>query len=223
MVSNVHQVLAIDTQHALFVSRDDGNHWKAVPAQWQGRAVKVDLASSIPTQELSDRTVASEAPRANSGAIGGPVIAQTPATATLTGTVTDTTGAAIRDASVLVGNATTPNARTVKTDRTGRYLVDGLVPGSYQVAAQAPGFNKQQLDITLTASQQSSANLTLSVGQATETVTVSAASEPVATLSVDRKNNAARSSTSQSPPVFEITTDTGEHWTSPDGHSWKRK
>jgi Carboxypeptidase regulatory-like domain len=121
---------------------------------------------------------------------------------------------------VVVGNPAT-NARTVTTDRTGRYVIDGLVPGSYQVAAQAPGFNKQQLDVTVTASQQSLANLTLSVGQATETVSVSAPSEQIATLSVAKKNKAERSSTSQSLPVFEITTDTGEHWTSPDGDIWK--
>jgi Carboxypeptidase regulatory-like domain len=121
---------------------------------------------------------------------------------------------------VVVGNPAT-NARTVTTDRTGRYVIDGLVPGSYQVAAQALGFNKQQLDVTVTASQQSSTNLTLSIGQATETVTVSASPEPIATLSVPQKNKAARSSASQSPPVFEITTDTGEHWMSTDGHTWK--
>jgi hypothetical protein len=230
MVSNTHQVLAIDTQHSLFLSDDAGNHWKAVPAQWKGRALKVDLASSSPLKQSSAGAAAGEASRANFGAIGGPVTAQTPATsATLTGTVTDPTGAAISNASVVVGNATTPNALTVKTDRTGHYLIDGLVPGSYQVAVEAPGFNKQQLDVTVTASQQSSANLTLSVGQSSQTVAVSAASEAVdvnassehgATLSIGRKNKIERSSASQ-PPVFEITTDTGEHWTSTDGHTWK--
>jgi hypothetical protein len=233
MVSNAHQVLAIDTQHSLFLSDDAGNHWKAVPAQWQGRAVKVDLAYSTFSKKLSAGAAAGEASRANFGAIGGPVPTQTPvASATLTGSVTDTSGAAISDASVVVGNALTPNARTVRTDRTGRYLIDGLIPGSYQVAVEATGFNKQQLDVTVTASQQSSANLTLSVGQASQTVAISAASEAVdvnassehaATLSVARKNKTERSFTSQTPSVFEITTDTGEHWTSPDGHTWKRK
>ncbi len=233
MVSNANHVLAIDTQHSLFLSDDAGNHWKAVPAQWQGRAVKVDLAFSTFSKKLSAGAAAGEASRADFGAIGGPVPTQTPVTsATLTGSVTDTSGAAIFDASVVVGNAITPNTRTVRTDRTGRYLIDGLIPGSYQVAVEASGFNKQQLDVTVTASQQSSANLTLSVGQASQTVAVSAASEAVdfnassehaATLSVARKNKTERSFTNQPPSVFEITTDTGEHWTSPDGQTWKRK
>ncbi len=232
MVSNARQVLAIDTEHSLFLSDDAGNHWKAVPAQWKGRAVKVDLASSTPSKKISAGTAAGEASGANFGAIGGPVTNKMPVTsATLTGSVTDTTGAAISDASVVIGNATTPNARKVKTDRTGRYLIDGLAPGNYQVAAEASGFNKQQLDVTVSTSQQNSANLTLSVGQASQTIAVSAGSEAVdvnassehaATLSVARKNKTERSSASQYPPVFEITTDTGEHWTSIDGHTWKR-
>jgi uncharacterized membrane protein len=231
MVSNAHQVLAIDTQHSLFLSDDAGNHWKAVPPQWKGQAVKVELASSTSLKKSGAGTATVEASSPNSGAIGGPVLTQTPVTsASLTGAVIDTTGAAISNASVVVGNATTPNARTVKTDRTGHYLVDGLIPGNYQVAVEAPGFSKQQLDVTVTASQQNSANLTLSVGQATETVAVSAASENIdingppelaATLSVARKSKTARSSPSQSP-VFEITTDTGEHWASTDGHIWKQ-
>jgi Carboxypeptidase regulatory-like domain/Putative zinc-finger len=233
MVSNANHVLAIDTQHSLFLSDDGGNHWKAVPAQWQGRAVKVDLAFSTFSKKLSAGAASGEASRANFDAIGGPVPTQTPVTsATITGSVTDTSGAAISDASVVVGNAITPNTRTVRTDRTGRYLIDGLIPGSYQVAVEAPGFNKQQLDVTVTASQQSSANLTMSVGQASQTVAVSAAPEAVdvnassehaATLSVARKNKTERSFTNQPPSVFEITTDTGEHWTSPDGQTWKRK
>jgi hypothetical protein len=221
MVANAHQVLAIDFEHSLFLSDDAGNHWRAVRAQWKGRAVKVGLASSVPLKQSSTGTAAGKASNANFGAIGGPVATQTPAaSASLSGRVTDTTGAAIADASVVVGYPAT-NARTVTTDRTGRYVIDGLVPGSYQVAAQAIGFNKQQLDVTVTASQQSLANLTLSVGQATETVSVSAPSEQIATLSVAKKNKAERSSASQSLPVFEITTDTGEHWTSPDGNIWK--
>ncbi len=230
IVSNAHQVLAIDTQHSLFLSDDAGNHWKAVPAQWKGQAVKVELASSTALKQLSAGTATAEAPSANFGATGGLVTTRTPITsAILTGSVTDGSGAAISNASVVVGNATTPNAGTVKTDRAGHYLIDGLIPGSYWVAAEAPGFNKQQVDITVTASQQNSANLTLSVGQATQTVSVSAApevldingsTETAATLSVARKNKTERSPASQSP-VFEITTDTGEHWTSTDGHTWK--
>ena len=196
----------------------------------EGRAVKVELASSTALKQLSAETATAEAPSANFGVTGGLVTTRTPITsAILTGSVTDGSGAAISNASVVVGNATTPNAGTVRSRSCRHYLIDGLIPGSYRVVAEAPGFNKQQLDITVTASQQNSANLTLFVGQASQTVSVSAApevldingsTETAATLSVGRKNKTERSPASQSP-VFEITTDTGEHWTSTDGHTWK--
>jgi hypothetical protein len=118
MVSNAHQVLAIDTQHSLFLSDDAGNHWKAVPAQWQGRAVKVDLASSTFSKKLSAGAAAGEASRANFVALRGLVPTQTPVLyAALNGSVTATTPT-ISDASVVVGS-NNANARTVKTDRTG--------------------------------------------------------------------------------------------------------
>jgi hypothetical protein len=41
-----HRQLAIDTGHSLFLSNDDGLEWKAIPAQWKGRAVKVNPAGA---------------------------------------------------------------------------------------------------------------------------------------------------------------------------------
>lgn len=142
----------------------------------------------------------------------------------LAGTVTDASGAVVPDASVAVISTATLAVRAAKADRAGHYLVDGLVPGSYQIEAQAVGFNKEQLAVTLAASQRSLANLTLSVGQAAETVTVEASSMPSAVQSLSRnKKTEGRPATNPSPPVFEVTTDTGEHWTSTDGQIWKHK
>jgi len=216
MVSNAHRILAIDTHNAVFFSDNDGTTWNAVPAQWRGRAVKVGLAASANSSTFV------------SLANGSPLSAKAQGTSSaLTGTVTDQSGAVIPDASVVVGNPTTPSLRTVKTDRMGHYLIDDLVPGNYRVEVDATGFIDQQRDVTLTATQQSLASFTLSVGSVGETVTVETAAEPVATLSVPRKNNAARSAANQSHPVdqsvFEMTTDTGERWTSIDGHTWKHQ
>ena len=224
LVSAGRQTLAIDIHNALFLSEDNGMHWKSIPSQWQGRAVKVDLASAV---EVSGRrsTIDGNIVRSASKvtAIGGPILSPS-AKSTLAGTVTDTTGAAIADASIVVGNATTPNIRTVKTGRDGQYLVDDLVPGSYQVEAQANGFNVQQVAVTLAPSRQSLANIALSVGQAAQNVTVDAAAISIETPSPAKKKTSEPSLTGiQPPPLFEITTDTGERWTSIDGQTWKRK
>ena len=224
VISAARQTLAIDTHNALFYSDDNGMHWKAIPSQWQGKAVKVGMVSAA---NLSERRATAEAGsihgRSNVTAIGGPILSPL-AKSTLTGTVTDATGAVIPNASILISNATTPNVRTVKTGHDGRYLVDDLVPGSYQVEAQAPGFNTQQVAVTLAPSQQGVANVALSVGQAAESVTVDAAAIALETPSLDKKKTLEPPLTGiRTSPLFEITTDTGDHWTSIDGQTWKPK
>jgi hypothetical protein len=229
VVSAAHQMLAIDTRNALFFSDDDGSHWKAVPPPWKGRAVKVDLASSGANGGSDANGKIGGLYASSNIAIGGPVASPAPAapapapSSSLTGTVADASGAVVPDASVAVISTATSAVRTAKTDRVGHYLVDGLVPGSYQVEAQAPGFNKEQLAVTLAASQQSLANLILPVGQAAETVTVEASSMPSVVQSLTRKKTEGRPATNPSLPVFEITTDAGDRWTSTDGQTWKHK
>jgi Carboxypeptidase regulatory-like domain/Putative zinc-finger len=226
VVSIAQQVLAIDTQNAVFLSDDDGRHWKAIPTQWQGRAVNVAVT---PSGALSGRSSITETGIAhsvssftpNAGALSTPTWV---ANSSLTGTVRDATGAVIPGASIGISDATTAVVRSVKTDSTGRYLIDKLVPGNYEVEAQAPGFNKQQLAVTLAASQQGLSNLTLAIGQAAETVSVDASAMSVETAAVARKKTPGPSGAATQPvPVFEITTDTGDRWTSTDGLTWKHR
>jgi hypothetical protein len=215
VVSTAFETLAIDTQNTLFFSDDNGKHWKAIPSQWQGRAVKVDLASTA----ISNRRPSKLA------AFGGPALSQPKVTnSAISGTVTDPTGAIIPNASIAISDATTQNIRSVKTDRAGRYLFDDLSPGNYRVEAQASGFTAQQLAVTVAASEQSMANLILSVGQSAGTVSVEASPQPPAAPSVAKKQAAEPQPFAAGlAPLFEITTDTGDHWTSVDGQSWKRK
>jgi hypothetical protein len=221
VVSTARQILAIDTRNALFFSEDGGLHWKAIPSPWQGRAVKVDLISGANTLGRSASANATPQPAASFGAIGGPILSSRaqPTNSTLSGTVTDPSGAAIGDASVAISNAAAPIIRSVKTDRAGHYLVDGLAPGVYQVQVQATGFSMQQSSVTLADSQRSLANFTLPIGQAAETVTVDASAASPTLRSLAKKKTAEPAPLSQ--PVFAITTDTGERWTSIDGQTWK--
>ena len=225
MAANGHLVLAIDAQNKVFFSMDDGKHWNAVPAQWQGKAVRVALTSALAPVGSGTATVAVKA-RSSVAMPAAPSTdaAATVANSTLTGAVTDTSGSAIANAPVVLRKTGTTITRTVKTDSSGRYVADGLAPGAYEVEAQAPGFKKQTLDVTLIAAQQNVGNLTLQVGAASQTVAVEAAAAPLLTESSVLGETIKEPSTAGVPSsVFEITTDSGDRWTSSDGRSWKHK
>jgi hypothetical protein len=231
MASQAQRMVAIDTGHAVFVSKDAGRHWKAIHTPWQGHAVKAALveygAGARTPLSIGVGAIAGASP-ANSEALArsmnGALIPQAPPPlankgSNISGTVTDMTGAAIPGASVAVTGSATGTARTVKTDGAGRYSVDGLAPGNYRIEAQSAGFKRQGLDgVAVTASGPSIANLSLTVGAATETVTVQAGNDAILTA----KKTSTRPQASNRPaPVFEIVTDNGDRWTSADGVTWK--
>ncbi len=68
-----------------------------------------------------------------------PVQAQV-AGATLSGTVTDTSGAVIVNAQVSVKNLATGVVQSTTTNTDGFYNVPNLLPGNYQVTCLAKGF-----------------------------------------------------------------------------------
>src|ERR1019366_5532175 len=93
--------------------------------------------------------------------------------ATLSGTVTDPSGSAVADATVSVKNVGTGIVREVTTDSAGFYTVPNLTPASYEVTTSAKGFSTLvRTGITLTVGLHQSLNLTLKVGQQSESVTV---------------------------------------------------
>ncbi len=96
---------------------------------------------------------------------------------TFSGIVTDPTGAAIVGASITVTNTGTKTTAPAATNPTGYYEVPLLLPGTYEVTAEATGFKKLvRSGLTLGLGEQQKVNLTLEVGAASESVTVSAES-----------------------------------------------
>ena len=94
-------------------------------------------------------------------------------TATILGTVEDTTGAVIPGVTVEVRNTDTGVTRTVETDARGAYVAPLLPLGNYQVQASSTGFKVQiRTGITLTIGQAATIDLILEVGDVTESVTV---------------------------------------------------
>lgn len=95
--------------------------------------------------------------------------------ATLSGTVTDASGAVIPNAKVGIMNTATGVKRIVETDADGIYSMPNILPGNYQVTASATGFASQlQTGITLEVGSTRLLNITLRVGDVSETIQVAA-------------------------------------------------
>src|SRR6516225_71726 len=110
--------------------------------------------------------------------IPGFVGAQTP-TGIISGFVTDTTGARIRAASVILKSKETGLKRTLLTSDRGEYIVPALVPGLYEVSAKATGFKNMMRDATVEAGSTTNLSFVMQPGISTETLTVEGASPQI--------------------------------------------
>ena len=94
--------------------------------------------------------------------------------ATLTGRVTDPSGATIPGATVtIVQNGVNGSSRTLQTDAHGSYTATNLAAGNYTVTVTAAGFQTYTAqDVILNVAQTRSVDAPLTLGGATQTVTV---------------------------------------------------
>ena len=113
-------------------------------------------------------------------ALGTPgiVCAQVP-TGAITGFVTDSTGARIPGANVIITNKETGLKRALVTSDVGDYSAPVLLPGLYEVAAEAAGFKRLAREATVEAGSTTTVNLAMQVGPATENLTVEGTSPQI--------------------------------------------
>jgi hypothetical protein len=105
--------------------------------------------------------------------VGATVRAQS--TASLGGTVTDPTGAAAPNSTVVARNIATGVESTVTTDSSGAYLFPSLTIGTYRVEVTTPGFNKAVVaGLTLTVATAITQDVRLEVGQVSQQVEINA-------------------------------------------------
>src|ERR1700692_1095725 len=96
-------------------------------------------------------------------------------TGSISGTVTDSSGAIVVGASITVVNTATGVTYHTTSDSLGSYRVTQLPPGSYTMEVTSSGFETQNLQaFKLYVDQKLQQNLTLAVGKATQSVSVSA-------------------------------------------------
>src|ERR1700739_2193486 len=98
----------------------------------------------------------------------------------ISGLVTDTSGAIIPGAKVVAQSQATDLKLSTMSTASGLYSFVSLAPGEYQVTASAKGFETLiEKNITVSVVQVSTINLTLKVGSVSEVVTVNGATELV--------------------------------------------
>ena len=88
------------------------------------------------------------------------------------GTVQDPSGAGIPKATVQLVNTATRATQIATTDAGATFRFLSLAPGSYKITAEAAGFAKSEVDVTLLTEQNLSVPITLKVGSVTEALTV---------------------------------------------------
>ena len=110
------------------------------------------------------------------------LFAQTAGTGALTGTVTDSTGAVVLNATVTATDLDTGQARIAKTGGDGTYAIPLLPPGNYRVNFEASGFQAVEVpSVKVTVTETGTLNQSLQVGAQTQQVTVHSDVEAVET------------------------------------------
>src|SRR5579875_1356261 len=113
-----------------------------------------------------------------------PVWAQqgTAVTGGLNGVVTDSSGAVVPGATIVLSGP--QGTRTLTTDNQGRYSATGLTPGYYNVSVEKPGFEKLVSNHDeVVVGISSLLNLTLTIGNVAQTVEVNASAVSIDTES----------------------------------------
>jgi hypothetical protein len=105
------------------------------------------------------------------------VKAQTAASATVVGTITDQSGAAIPSATVTLTNVATSTSLTAISNTSGQYTFPTVTPGTYRVQATKQGFKNAAVQgVVVEISKSYLVNITMQVGEVTQSVTVEAGS-----------------------------------------------
>ena len=104
-----------------------------------------------------------------------PGTARSQAIASIKGTVYDTSGAVVPDATVVLHSRATNLDRTTSTNSAGIYVIPDIQPGDYDLKISRAGFKSAvEANVTLVVNQTATFDVTLATGSVTESVTVAA-------------------------------------------------
>jgi hypothetical protein len=135
----------------------------------------------------------------------GIALSSTPAAAqfssSVQGIVADQSGAVVPGVTVTARNLETQVAVSAVTNETGVYRLSSLAPGRYELLAEIAGFQPSRTEVRLETAQAAGVNLTLSVGGASEQVSVMGTSSEVFNPAETRVQTTIRTETLQELPL----------------------
>ncbi len=121
----------------------------------------------------------------------------------LSGTVTDPTGAVIPGATVTLRDLATNHAITTKTNGSGTYVFNQLPPNHFELTVTIKGFHTKVLpNVTIVPEQSNSLNVQMQPGTATQTVTVQGNQAPLLQTSTASISGTISSKEIQHMPSF---------------------
>ena len=124
-------------------------------------------------------------------------------TASITGIITDTTGAAVPDALVTLKNDTTDIVKTSRSNGQGIYLFDFVPIGAYTVTSTRTGFQSQAQHFQLSAAQTTRGDFTLSIAKTQEVVEVTADMPLLNTTSSEQVSSLSEVNLNQLPVAHQ--------------------
>jgi len=99
----------------------------------------------------------------------------------LSGRISDTNGAGLAAAKIVARNQATGEQFTVQTNGDGNFNLENLPSGNYRITVEAPGFSSVSREISISGNANQGLDISLPVGNISESVTVTATRTQVAT------------------------------------------
>src|SRR6202795_3109074 len=116
----------------------------------------------------------------------------------ISGTVVDPSGAGVPNSTVTQTNTSTNAVRTAETNEQGLYTFPSVPPGTYNVKVEHPGFKTTTSNVEVQVQQSVRLDMTLQVGQVSESVEVSA------TAALLQSENATVGSVVETKSIVEL-------------------
>lgn len=130
--------------------------------------------------------------------------------ATLTGIVSDSSGAVVADAKITLKDATSGSARDTVSNGDGYFTFASVPVGVYNLTVEAKGFQMYKAEgIALGGAEKRNVNVTLAVGAANQTIEVSAQETPLVTTDSAEKSYTLESKELQN--LVQVGSDAAEY------------